>query len=202
MGKWTSNRIIFLRIATHFIHQLTAFYLAPYRAYDPGTGRWLSRDPLGFVDGPNLYAYVLNNPVNLVDHTGLSFTSPEPFVMIGELDLPGGALERASRTINAGDRMAAELAKRHQRPGFMRRGWESCKRNARSLKAWIKSAGFSARPKPPNPLDQLLSEEGAEAMGGVFELERRGLRERNQLLANPECPAALNNYKKRTSGGQ
>lgn len=45
-----------------------------YRAYDPGTGRWLSRDPLENAErkeGPNLYAYVRNDPVNQVDPLGL-----------------------------------------------------------------------------------------------------------------------------------
>ncbi|MFP4353116.1 MAG: RHS repeat domain-containing protein, partial [Puniceicoccaceae bacterium] len=106
----------------HFIHQPTGLYLAPFRAYDAGLGRWMSREPLGALgpDGPNLYQYVQNNPLNLVDHTGLSATSPEPLVMIGEVDLPGGALERAGRIINAGDRMAEELIKR-SKPGFFQR---------------------------------------------------------------------------------
>lgn len=45
-----------------------------FRAYDPGLGRWLSRDPLqnGEVEeGPNLYAYVQNDPVNRTDPLGL-----------------------------------------------------------------------------------------------------------------------------------
>ena len=37
------------------------------REYDPSTGRWLTPDPLGFTDGPNLYAYVHNNPLIYVD---------------------------------------------------------------------------------------------------------------------------------------
>ena len=42
--------------------------------YDPTIGRWLSRDPLKnaeFKEGPNLYTYVSNNPVNLWDELGL-----------------------------------------------------------------------------------------------------------------------------------
>jgi len=41
------------------------------RYYDPEIGRWLSPDPLGFVDGVNQYTYVNNNPVNWVDPNGL-----------------------------------------------------------------------------------------------------------------------------------
>ena len=56
----------------HFIHQPTGLYLAPFRAYDAGLGRWLSRDPLGFVDGPNLYGYVRNDPISYFDPDGQS----------------------------------------------------------------------------------------------------------------------------------
>ena len=45
-----------------------------FRAYDPNIGRWLSRDPLKDAEqkqGPNLYTYVGNNPVNLTDPSGL-----------------------------------------------------------------------------------------------------------------------------------
>ncbi|HQH45859.1 MAG TPA: RHS repeat-associated core domain-containing protein, partial [Candidatus Aminicenantes bacterium] len=42
------------------------------RWYDPGVGRWLSEDPIGF-DGqdPNLYRYVGNSPGDSVDPSGL-----------------------------------------------------------------------------------------------------------------------------------
>jgi RHS repeat-associated protein len=52
--------------------------LTKFRAYDSGAGRWLSRDPLKDPEvnqGPNLYAYVENNPVNAVDALGLSPSS-------------------------------------------------------------------------------------------------------------------------------
>jgi RHS repeat-associated protein len=41
------------------------------RMYGPEPGRFWQTDPAGFVDGPNLHAYVLNDPVNLIDPTGL-----------------------------------------------------------------------------------------------------------------------------------
>lgn len=34
-------------------------------------GRWLNRDPIGEEGGLNLYGYVLNDPINLIDPLGL-----------------------------------------------------------------------------------------------------------------------------------
>lgn len=42
------------------------------RYYEPTTGRWISPDPLNFLDGPNLYAFVHNNPLTQLDPTGFS----------------------------------------------------------------------------------------------------------------------------------
>jgi RHS repeat-associated protein len=41
-----------------------------FRYRDIETGVWLSRDPAGFVDGPNLYAYVQQNPWTKFDPDG------------------------------------------------------------------------------------------------------------------------------------
>lgn len=41
------------------------------RDYDPQTGRWTSKDPIRFAAGDtNLYGYVMNDPVNLIDPDG------------------------------------------------------------------------------------------------------------------------------------
>jgi RHS repeat-associated protein len=45
-------------------------YYMRARYYDADTGRFISEDPAGFVDGPNLYAYVGGNPINAVDPSG------------------------------------------------------------------------------------------------------------------------------------
>ena len=42
------------------------------RYYDPGTGRFLTRDPIGYGGGINLYGFVGNNPVTGADPEGLS----------------------------------------------------------------------------------------------------------------------------------
>ncbi len=46
--------------------------LYDYRArhYAPTIGRFMQRDPMGYVDGVNLYAYVGNNPVTWIDPSG------------------------------------------------------------------------------------------------------------------------------------
>jgi RHS repeat-associated protein len=45
-------------------------FLLPFRAYDPAAGRFLSEDPVPPVDPYSTYAYVLNDPANLIDPTG------------------------------------------------------------------------------------------------------------------------------------
>ena len=41
------------------------------RYYDPSIGRFITPDPLGFIDGPNVYLYCNNNPINFIDPWGL-----------------------------------------------------------------------------------------------------------------------------------
>ncbi|MDX2109954.1 MAG: RHS repeat-associated core domain-containing protein [Verrucomicrobiota bacterium] len=41
------------------------------RFYSPFLGRFLQRDPAGFIDGYNIYAYVINNPLRYMDPYGL-----------------------------------------------------------------------------------------------------------------------------------
>lgn len=55
----------------HYFHPPSGLHLTAFRAYDAATGRWLSRDPLGEIDGLNLYAYVRNRPLSAHDPLGL-----------------------------------------------------------------------------------------------------------------------------------
>src|SRR5207247_1964358 len=48
----------------------TSLYFYRARWYDSTSGRFLSADPAGMVDGPNLYGYGKNNAPNAVDPSG------------------------------------------------------------------------------------------------------------------------------------
>jgi RHS repeat-associated protein len=51
------------------------------RSYAPHLGRFLQTEPIGYDAGPNLYAYVLNDPMNLVDPLGLGAEGPNTDVL-------------------------------------------------------------------------------------------------------------------------
>ncbi len=54
-----------------------------FRAYDPALGRFMQRDPKGYVDGTNFYAFLRNNPLGSSDELGLESRSeraPAPVV--------------------------------------------------------------------------------------------------------------------------
>ena len=49
----------------------TGLLLLTYRYYDPEEGRFLTRDPIGYGGGMNLYGYCSNSPVGATDELGL-----------------------------------------------------------------------------------------------------------------------------------
>jgi RHS repeat-associated protein len=58
------------RFASYQRDNESGFYVCGARYYAPWLGRWTSPDPLGTVDGYNVYAYVRNDPVNWIDPDG------------------------------------------------------------------------------------------------------------------------------------
>ncbi|SCA62845.1 hypothetical protein SCG7109_AE_00150 [Chlamydiales bacterium SCGC AG-110-M15] len=84
----------------------TGFIFFGRRYYEPLTGRWTTQDPLGFADGPNLYAYVHNDPLRFIDyeglyhraiHSGSSFRTKQE-----EAIFYGAATGAASHTVRTG----------------------------------------------------------------------------------------------------
>jgi RHS repeat-associated protein len=58
------------RFSTKPLDSATGFYYYGFRYYDPITGRWPSRDPIEENGGVNLYGFVGNDGVNLLDIFG------------------------------------------------------------------------------------------------------------------------------------
>ena len=77
---WTSQRY----------DRTVGLYHFPFRSYSPELGRWLQRDPLGYVDGVSLYQYVGSHPTMFADPLGLD---PKP----GYVDLGKGYTGRPDR---------------------------------------------------------------------------------------------------------
>ena len=54
------------------VSQPSGLYYYRARMYSPTWARFLQSDPAGYPAGMNLYAYVLNGPMNLTDPTGMA----------------------------------------------------------------------------------------------------------------------------------
>ncbi len=79
------------------------------RVYSPALGRFLQTDPLGAVDGFNLYAYVGNNPVTWLDPFGLwhagviadSYNAQVSIAMAGLNDLTANSTNPITHLLSA-----------------------------------------------------------------------------------------------------
>ena len=60
--------------ATKFYDWESDLYYYGYRYYNPSTGRWLSRDPIGEAGGFHLYAFCDNNAIRYIDAYGRDIT--------------------------------------------------------------------------------------------------------------------------------
>lgn len=79
--------------------------------YDPTIGRWLSRDPIAETGGLNLYGYVDNQPIRLIDPLGLIDSLDATAATQGPAALPQAALDAIAETAAAqAERKAAEEA--------------------------------------------------------------------------------------------
>jgi RHS repeat-associated protein len=84
--------------------QATSIWYYKARIFDSEIGRFLQIDPIGFGDGPNLYAYVLNDPANLNDPLGLKSTEwCEWTVEFDENGNPRGPAKKRCWTITEPD---------------------------------------------------------------------------------------------------
>jgi RHS repeat-associated protein len=71
-GTATNN----LRFPGQYFQIETGLHYNHHRHYDPVTGRYTQPDPLGFVDGPSVYAYARSSPLMVTDREGLFAALP------------------------------------------------------------------------------------------------------------------------------
>ena len=83
----------------YYTDQETGLQLLTHRYYDPAEGRFLTRDPIGYTGGLNLYGYVANNPVNAADPSGFCGDNDRGFLAdLNPFD-PNSAWSRQARSI-------------------------------------------------------------------------------------------------------
>ena len=56
----------------------TGLLCLTHRYYDPGTGKFINRDPIGYDGGMNLYGFCEGNPINESDPDGTQGSSGSP----------------------------------------------------------------------------------------------------------------------------
>ena len=75
LGNTTDNPYLYVGQLGYYAHwqdpALADMLHLGVRFYEPGVGRFISRDPIGYEGGLDLYAYVGNNPVVYTDPFGL-----------------------------------------------------------------------------------------------------------------------------------
>lgn len=87
----------------------TGLYFHRARYYDPMDGKFVSKDPIGFEGGLNLYQYTSSNPLNYIDPFGLDKMTDElrenavgleePFFLADPINYVGGLAGVATKVI-------------------------------------------------------------------------------------------------------
>jgi RHS repeat-associated protein len=73
-----------LRFAGQYLDRETNLHYNRHRYYDPSSGRFISKDPIGLAGGLNAYAYGGRNPVSLIDPLGLAtYMCTQPLHALG-----------------------------------------------------------------------------------------------------------------------
>jgi hypothetical protein len=88
----------------------SSLLLLTHRYYDPATGRFVNRDPIGYDGGINLYTFAGGNPVNRIDPDGTQ-DDDDPLPLSGFQLYPGlkSAIHQGSGAAKTGLEFAAKV---------------------------------------------------------------------------------------------
>ena len=112
----TTNNPINCTIFTGRQYDLeTQIYYYRARYFSPQIGRFISRDPLPYAEitqGPNLYEYAWDNPINHLDPNGMQLDGPQADAAIAILEAGGdpAAADAAAAAAKAAAQKAAQAA--------------------------------------------------------------------------------------------
>lgn len=97
---------------------IVGLYYVRNRWYDPDIGRFMSEDPAGAVDGPNMYVFGKNDPVNGWDPSGLFVGELESVTVDILGDIAGSWIhKKIKRLFHHKRKTAPAVAKRVGPPG-------------------------------------------------------------------------------------
>ncbi len=94
----------------------TGFIYFGRRYYDPEIGRWVTPDPAGYADGPNLYAYVHNKPLIYIDPDGRFADAIYQAVVTSMTGFVEGADYSRSKGYNLDHNEMTEMTQNHKSP--------------------------------------------------------------------------------------
>ena len=97
-----------IRYRSYYFDTETGLYYLQSRYYDPQTGRFISMDSIDYLDpetinGLNLYAYCLNNPIAFTDPSGHSALLIGLLIFTGAMTLGGAIYGGVSAGMAGGD---------------------------------------------------------------------------------------------------
>lgn len=124
-------------------------YYNRHRYYEPRAGRFTARDPLGYADGRNLYAYARSNPLAGTDPLGLkvNFVDCEKLTKAQKADIKAGvkaACDWVKKAVNILNTKAHRGAKTKGWSGADKIKYRSILKNEARLKQILRDAKASA----------------------------------------------------------